>query len=54
MSMREYVLHYFFEVDGQEIEAWYRCQADDYDHAVEQLLDDDAFKVVFYELYKGE
>ena len=32
-----YVLHYVQDIDGEEIDLFWRCQAEDYLHALEQL-----------------
>ena len=49
--MKHYLLHY---VDCCGDSLFYRCQADDYAHAVEQLEDAERHqgRVAFVELYK--
>jgi len=55
-DMREYVLHYIQTLLGQESRSlFWRCQADNYEHAVEQLenaVESEGEKVVFVEFYK--
>ncbi len=51
--LKDYVLHYV-EINpftGQEIDLYWRCQAEDYAHAVEQLHNAEP-DVIFEELYK--
>jgi hypothetical protein len=54
--MQEYVLHYIQTLLGKESRSlFWRCQADNYEHAVEQLenaIESEGEKVVFVEFYK--
>ena len=58
--MKNYTLHYRQTIDGKESETplYWRCDADDYDHAVEQLKDEvehaQGEKVIFVECLKFE
>ena len=56
--MKEYVLYYVQQfADFSEEQLFWRCQADNYDHAVEQLqnaIDSESnSKLVFVEHYKN-
>ena len=60
--LKTYVLRYIIDepvdsdIEYEEQEFWWRCEAEDYDHAVEQLMNyyegDDHAEVVYCELYK--
>lgn len=57
--MKEYVLHYSQKhKDGDVVDGlFFRCTADNYEHAVEQLNDSvnsEKSTVIFHEFYKGE
>jgi len=47
--MKEYVVH--FTKTNDPYDYWWRCQADDYDHAIEQLRDAEP-ELEFHEIYK--
>ncbi len=55
-TKKECVLHYIQTLLGQESRSlFWRCQADAYEHAVEQLenaVESEGEKVVFVEFYK--
>jgi hypothetical protein len=54
--MQQYVLHYIQTLLGQESRSlFWRCQVDNYEHAVEQLenaVKSEGEKVVFVEFHK--
>jgi len=55
--MKTFVLHYHQTIDGIEStkSLFWRCEADDYEHAVEQLenaIESENEELVFVELYK--
>ena len=52
-KLYQYVLHYVQLIDGQEIDLFWRCQAENYRHAVEQLHNAEPDDVLFVEYYKG-
>ncbi len=48
--MKHYLIHY---VDGNNLDLYWRCEADNYTHAIEQLKDHESTisgKVKFHEL----
>lgn len=47
-----YVLHYVQDIDGEEVDLFWRCQAEDYPHALEQLHNAED-NIIFVEWYKG-
>lgn len=57
--MKKYLIHYVqTTADNGEIDLYWRCDADDYSHAVEQLKDEvehaEGEKLLFHELLKCE
>ena len=53
MPLQEYMLHYVEQdEDGKEASLYWRCSAENYAHAVEQLEDAAAGQVIFCELVK--
>jgi hypothetical protein len=57
--MKHYMLHFIqtYNLVDKNISAFWRCSADNYDHAVEQLSDEiehnQGERLVFVELYKS-
>jgi hypothetical protein len=56
-AMKTFVLHYHQTIGGIEStkSLFWRCEADDYEHAVEQLenaIESENEELVFVELYK--
>ena len=56
--MKNYLIHYVQTEGKNESDSYWRCEADDYDHAVEQLKDEvehaQGETLLFHELLKCE
>lgn len=48
-----YTLHYVQLIDGEEVDLFWKCEAENYAHAKEQLLNAEPHNVIFIEYYKG-
>ena len=48
-----YTLHFVQKIEDEEHDLFWLCQAENYEHAKEQLLDAEPDGVLFVEYYKG-
>ena len=56
--MKNYLIHYVQSDGKNEFDSYWRCEADNYDHAIEQLKDEvehaQGESLLFHELLKCE